>query len=102
MATVFLGTEIKLNINIEPIGDFTMADYDFDVDVWTNPKKSLHFTKDETIEVDDNNRLVIVDTKSTGAGDLRYKITARIPDEDMGKPRTEVFAAAVGIYIVEA
>lgn len=33
---IFLGTEIKLNIHIEPIGDMRMEDYDY---TWGYPDK---------------------------------------------------------------
>lgn len=31
--TVYIGTEIKLNINIQPIRDITMDNYDFNLEV---------------------------------------------------------------------
>ena len=32
---IFLGTELKLNINIAPMGVVSMKDYDFNIDVYT-------------------------------------------------------------------
>ena len=31
---IFLGTELKLNVNIQPIGEITMDDYDFIVELY--------------------------------------------------------------------
>ena len=45
MATIhdspFIGTELKLNINIEPMGSVTMDDYDFEVEVYCSIKRVL-------------------------------------------------------------
>ena len=51
----FIGTELKLNIHIEPIGDTTMDDYDFEVEVFCSPKKPIIIPKENTIRVDNNN-----------------------------------------------
>ena len=42
---IFLGTELKLNIHIEPIGDLTMKDYDFNVDVFCSSRQVVNIKK---------------------------------------------------------
>lgn len=103
MATnVFLGTELKLNINIEPIGTVTMEDYDFEVEVYCSAKKVIVIPKSEAIKVDSNNYIVLVDTNVVGAGELKCKITAHIPDSDFAdRERTEVVVCTTNITITK-
>lgn len=97
---VFLGTEIKLNIEIEPIGHTTMDDYDFVVEVYCSTKKVQSFTKQDTIRINAWNYMVLVDTEVLGAGDMKCKITAYIPDSDFPDlVRTEVACVDTNITI---
>ena len=100
---IFLGTELKLNVNIEPLDSVTMDDFDFEVEVYCNPSKTLVIPKKDTVRVDSNNYIVLVDTNKVGLGYLKCKVTANIPDTDFsdGK-RTEVDSVCTGIVIVKA
>lgn len=100
---VFLGTELKLNVNIEPIGDVTMDNYEFEIEVYCSPKKSIVIKKDDAIRVDESNYVILIDSEVVGAGDLKCKITAHIPDGDFeDNIRTEVIGIDTGINIVKA
>ena len=100
---VFLGTELKLNVNIEPLGKVTMDDFDFEVEAYCNPSKSLVILKKDSIRVDENNYIVRVDTNKVGLGYLKCKVTANIPDTDFSDGRrTEVDSVCTGIVIVKA
>ena len=99
----FLGTELKLNIHIEPIGSTTMDDYEFEVEVYCSPKKTIVIPKADAIKIDENNYVVLVDTNIVGAGDLKCKVTASVPDADFpDMMRTEVVAIDTGINIIKA
>jgi hypothetical protein len=99
---IFLGTELKLNIHIEPIGDMSMDDYNFDVEVYCSPKKVITAAKNEMKRVDEDNYIVLVDTDVVGTGDLKCRITAYIPDADFGDAiRTEVQIVDTGINVVK-
>lgn len=99
----FIGTELKLNIHIEPIGDTTMDDYDFEVEVYCSPKRPIIISKANTIRVDSDNYVVLVDTNVVGAGDLKCKVTAQVPDGDFpDQLRTEVVCIDTGINIIKA
>lgn len=99
----FIGTELKLNVNIEPMGELTMDSYDFEVEVYCSPKKTIVTPKSNMIRTDENNYIVLVDTAIVGAGDLKIKVTAYIPDADFPDMlRTEVVAIDTGINIVKA
>ena len=99
---VFEGTEVKLNINIEPIDGIYMKDYDFVVEFFCNslkPKKVV-INKSEAIMIDSSNYIFCVDTANVGKGKLECKVIAYIPDGDFkdGK-RTEVARLSTGIEI---
>lgn len=96
---VCIGTEIKLNLNIEPVGAFTMDSYDWEAEVFSCGE-ALHIDKSEAIRVDDSNYMLLIDTNKTGAGTLKCKVTARIPDADFpDMTRTEVNTINTGIEI---
>ena len=100
---VFLGSELKLNINIEPIDNISMDDYDFTVDVYCSSQETITITKNEAIRIDENNYIVLVDTTKLGTGTIKCKINAYIPDEDfpIDFKRTEVVCINTNIKIVE-
>lgn len=100
---IFLGTELKLNIHIEPIGDITMDDYDFEVEVYCSPKRPIIISKANAIRRDSDSYDILVDTNVVGTGDLKCKITAHIPDADFDDDfRTEIVAIDTGININKA
>lgn len=105
MATsnVFLGTEIKLNVSIKPIADLTMDDYDFTIDAYCTISKMVTVSKAQAIRIDESNYVVLIDTAQTGAGRLRCKVKAEIPDEDFDdRLRTEIVVVDTGIEIIKA
>lgn len=103
MAKVFLGTELKLNINIEPIGEMTMDNYDFNVELicGTFKRSTLVIEKNKAKRVDENNYIVCFDTSELGVGMLNCRVSAFIPDGDFkdGK-RKEITDVHIGIEIV--
>lgn len=99
---VYLGSEIKLNIHIDPIGDINMEDYDFEVKVYCTQAKSVIINKEDAIKVDENNYIVLVDTKNVGTGELICKVTAYIPDPHFDDGfRTEIVCVNTKINIVK-
>lgn len=101
--TVFLGTELKLNISIDPVGDLTMDDYDFVVEMYCSAKKSITIPKSEAIKIDANNYVVLVDTEIVGTGELKCKVIANVPDADFPDMiRTEVVAINTEITIIKS
>lgn len=103
---VFLGTEIKLNIHIDPIGELTMADYNFTVEAYCSTKKYLTINKSQAkpVENSENDYIIMIDTSEIGTGNLKCKVTAYIPDSDFGngETRTEVSIIDTGIEIVKS
>ena len=109
---VCLGTELKINIHIDPIDSAHMNGYDFDVDFYCSPKKSLTIRKAPGKEYDtpslylkvensEDDYLCFVDTKDLGHGKLKCKVTAYVEDEHFPDGiRTEVVEIDTGIEIV--
>lgn len=99
---VFLGTELKLSVKIDQIGDYSMDDYDFTVEAYCSPKKTISCKKEELIRVDQDNYIILIDTEVLGAGTIKAKIIAEIPDGDFSDGlRTEVKIIDTGINIVK-
>lgn len=105
MAKVFLGTELKLNINIDPMDGISMSEYNFDIELICGSfkKQSIIIKKENAKQVDNNNYIVCFDTTDLGVGRLLCKVTAYIPDGDFrdGK-RTEITEINTGIEIVKS
>jgi hypothetical protein len=105
--TVYLGTELKLNIHIEPIDGLSMEKYDFEVEVYCNPKKVTTANKKGTLLTnllyrDPDNYIALIDTNIIGVGKMMCKVTAYIKDNDFADNlRTEVVVMDTGITIVK-
>lgn len=99
---VFLGTEFKLSIKIDPIGDYSMDDYDFEVEAYCSPKKTISCSKNQLIRIDKDSYIMLIDTEVLGAGTIKAKVTAWIPDGDFDDGlRTEVEIIDTGINIIK-
>lgn len=95
------GTQLKLNIHIDPLGTLHMDDYDFECTFFVFQKKSITITKEEMVKLDSDNYLVMVDTTTLGLGNLHITITANVPDDDFeGRLRKEVICVPTNINIV--
>lgn len=108
--TVYLGTELKLRVGIEPMGGLHMSEYDFEVEAYCNEKSVVTASKKEgvltnlvEIEDDDNNYIALIDTSVTGVGKLKCRVVAYIPDTDFTDDgvRTEVVVMDTGITILK-
>ncbi len=86
-----VGTIYKYNVNVEPIDGLTMDEYDFTVQWYVYENRSIITKKSELIRKDSENYHALVDSSKTGAGQLKFKLTAQIPDSDcLSGFRTEV------------
>lgn len=85
---VIVGTELKININIAPIGGIHMSDYDFEIEFYIRPSYSITLTKrgEELSEglrkIDEDNYIACIDSSLLGTGKLKAMITAYVPDSD--------------------
>lgn len=78
-----LGTELKINVHVEPIGGIRMSEYDFTCMFYVYKNKVLEVKKQEMVKVDEDNYIAKVDTSKIGAGNLKMRFEAEIPDSDM-------------------
>lgn len=96
-----IGTQLKLNIHIDSLGELHMADYDFECKFYIFPKKFIVVKKADMVKVDADNYLAMVDTTDLGIGKLHMMVTAEIPDSDFGDgTRREIACVNTGIEIV--
>lgn len=94
-----LGTELKINVHIEPIDGCTMDDFDFRCRFYIYTNRYVEIRKEEMIRVDENNYVACISHKM-GIGPVMMRITAYIPDEDFPNGiRTEVETVSTGINI---
>ena len=76
---IYLGTDIKYNIHIDPIDSLTMSEYDFEAEFMC-VKNTLRISKSQMKKVDDNNYIARVESAKLGVGEVKLKVTAYIPD----------------------
>ena len=99
-----LGTELKINVHVEPIDGLHMSDYDFEVALYVYTNRKIVITKAEMKKVDDDNYLVMVDSVNAiklGRGAVNMEFTAHIPDSDFNDGlRTEKSVVCTGVTIV--
>lgn len=97
-----IGTQFKLNINMEPIDGYHMDALDFEFEVFAdnNSGKTQTIRKADAIRVDEDNYMVVVDSSKCGAGEYYVKMTAYLPDVDVnGGTRTEKKTVKTGVTI---
>ena len=99
--TVISGTEIKMNVHIDPLGNLHMSDYNFECKFYIFAKKAIIINKADMVKIDDDNYIALVDTTDLGIGKLHLTLTAQIPDADFGNVfRREIACVDTGINIV--
>lgn len=99
MEQIGIGTELKINVHIEPIGDLHMSDYDFSAKFYTRAIKPVVVHKRDMIQVDADNYIARVETGYMTPSVLTMVVTAQIPDADFSDGlRTEV-TAPINLYI---
>lgn len=79
---IILGSTVKLNVHLEPMGDLHMEDYDFTCYVYTPCGNTVTIPKKDAIKVDEDNYMVVVDSLRVGEGKLFNRVIADIPDTD--------------------
>ena len=95
------GTQLKLNINVSPLDELHMADYEFECNFFVFKKRSITIKKEEMIRVDDDNYLALVDTNELGIGNLHITFIANVPDHDFGGAlRKEIVCVPTDINII--
>ena len=96
-----LGTELKINVHVDPIDGMHMSDYDFECVFFVYKNRPLVIKKNEMTKVDEDNYIANVDSAKVGTGNLMMKFIADIPDSDMNDGlRKEVELVDLNIPII--
>lgn len=95
------GTMFKVNLNMEPIDGYRLANVDWSVKVFVEGKPNhIDYEKKDCVYVDDNNYLIPIDSSELGAGSYWMTLTASIPDNDFkGGIRIERRTGFTGVTI---
>ena len=96
------GTVFKLNVHMEPIDGFHLADVDWEAEVENPTFRRKHtIKKSESFKVDDDNAIIVVDSSLLGAGLYDLTLTAWIPDQHCeGGRRKERATVSTGVRII--
>ena len=96
-----LGTELKLIISVDEIDGMSMSDYEFSCTFFTYKNRTVVVSKSEMTKVDNGHYIATLDTLKVGAGNLKMKFEAEIPDSDFSDGfRREVELVDLGIPII--
>lgn len=99
MSETNIGTQIKLAVTLQCAG-LTMDDFGFSVDFYTNPSRAVTIAKSGMIRESESQYVAIIDTADMSAGEIKMRVTADIPDDDLdGGLRKEILTQGTGISI---
>lgn len=82
---VLHGTDFKVIVHLDAIGELHMRDYDFSCEFFAYRNKSLVIRKADMIEIDEDNYKAMItkeDAVILGRGDITCIIRPELPDED--------------------
>lgn len=82
---MIMESEKKLNVHLDAIDGFHMADYDFECEVFVFANKVVKKRKADMIGVDEDNYVMTLtdaDMRIIGRGRINVLVTAYIPDAD--------------------
>jgi hypothetical protein len=97
----YLGADFKFNLHIDPIYNQKMSEFDFSVEVYCSPTKSLTFAKEDLTKIDDDNYAVCGNTADLGLGTIKMMITATVSDPDIeDTTRTLIEGVNTGFMVV--
>lgn len=99
---IYAGTDVKLSINVEPIDGHALESLDFTAEVGCTPWRPVTIHKKDAIKVDADTYIVTADTRKTGVGPLRLRLTVQVPDGDFPDGyRTEVAEIWTDLVVVK-
>lgn len=103
---IYKGTDVKLNIHIDPIASQHMESYSFTLTFYTSDGKKKVFSKTNTSlsgglhKLDADNYFVCLQSDSLGEGNVKCKIEAEILDARTNTYKTEITIIPCNIKIV--
>lgn len=98
---VYYGSQVVLNLHIDPVDGVSSKEYDFGVIV--SAKREVQLAKSNLVEVDDDNYIILLDTTDVGLGEIVIKVDAYLPDGRWPNgTRRELTKIDTGLNIVKA
>ena len=98
-----LGTELKINVHVEPIDGYHMEDYDFVCSFFVYEDRRVEVSKSSMKRVDSDNYMALLvsdDGRRIGRGRIQMEVTAYIPDGDFADGvRIEKAVTCTGVTI---
>lgn len=100
--SVCQGTDLKINVHMEPVDGYRMQDIDFTVCFFCHTNRYVQLAKEELTAVDEDNYIACVDSRKLGLGMVYMEFAAEIPDTDFQTAvRREVVTIPTGIRILQ-
>lgn len=100
---IIVGTELKINVNVEPFGDTHLEDCYFECIFYVKKSRAQLIKKEDMIRQDKDNYVALVDSAKLGPGRLLLKISVYVPDMDFGDAnRKEVDLLWTGVTLIDA
>lgn len=99
---VFLGADFSVAVKAEPLAGLTMAEYDFEVEVWSSIRaRSVKFKKSQLTRDSEYIYIASLNSADIGLGPVKVRMIAQIPD-GMFKDglRTDIDEVVTNIVIV--
>ena len=81
-SVLYIGSEIKPYIELEPVGSLNMDDYDFQAEFFCYSNRRVTVSKSEMKRMNENRYCACLDTRALGTGTLKCLVTRYIPDGD--------------------
>ena len=92
----YLGTVLKLQVAITATG-FDQDSDDYSILI-VGGSKSLHYTQDDVLEDNEDNKYIIIPTEELMPGTMTMVVAAYVPDSDIeGGVRKEVVSLNIGV-----
>lgn len=99
---IYRGSDVKLNVHVDPFGGFSMSDYNFSVELFTGKGKIITIDKSEAKKLDNDNYMVVCNSTPLGLGRIIGLVRCEIPDSDFEElKRIEIVRVDTGINIID-
>jgi hypothetical protein len=79
---LYLGSEFKAYIKLDPVGDMTMDSYDFYAEYYCNPNRKVKVEKKDMIRKSENEYWACLNSSDLGTGTLKCDVVRCVPDAD--------------------
>lgn len=97
----YYGGDIKPYIELEPVGNLNMDDYDFQAEFFCFSSRRVVVKKQDMRRENENKYVASISTKDLGTGTLKCLVTRHIPDADFNNGmRTDVKLFEYDISII--